>query len=155
MNFQIFEQPQPKFPQVYHSSKEVYDMLKDYGRADREVFLVILLTAKNQMIDCQPLFIGSVDSAGVWPREIVKAAVAANATNIILVHNHPSGGDPEPSEHDREVTKAVISACRFFQINILDHIIIGRERFFSFADAGIIEELERTVKDAFKELKIE
>ena len=75
------------------------------------------------------------------PREIIQAALRFNASSLIFVHNHPSG-DPGPSESDREITKELIFAVQLMQIKVLDHIIIGNNRYFSFADQGLIQEYE-------------
>jgi len=153
MRFQVFENPEPKFPYHFQSSSDVYDVVKDYSKADREVFLVLLLTSKNQMIDCITLFVGSLDSAGVWPREIIKAAVASNTASVILAHNHPSN-DTTPSTADKEITKSIIAACQFFGIQVLDHLIVCRTSYFSFADQGLIDEYRRVVKDLFQTMRI-
>jgi DNA repair protein RadC len=82
-----------------------------------------------------------VDSSAVYPREVIKAAIRYEASSLIFVHNHPSG-DPDPSESDREITKELIFAANIMQIKVLDHIIIGNNCFFSFADQGLIDEYE-------------
>jgi DNA repair protein RadC len=77
---------------------------------------------------------------------VIKAAVRFGASSLIFVHNHPSG-DPEPSESDREITKELVFAMSIMQIKVLDHIIIGNNRYFSFADQGLIEEYELCLKN--------
>jgi DNA repair protein RadC len=77
--------------------------------------------------------------SSVYPREIIKSAIKHNAVSLIFVHNHPSGR-PEPSTSDKEITKDLIAASNTMQIKVLDHIIIGDNRYFSFADEGLIEE---------------
>jgi len=77
--------------------------------------------------------------SSVYPREIIKSAIKHNAVSLIFVHNHPSGS-PEPSASDKEITKELIAASNTMQIKVLDHIIIGDNRYFSFADEGLIEE---------------
>jgi DNA repair protein RadC len=77
---------------------------------------------------------------------VIKAAVRFGASSLIFVHNHPSG-DPDPSESDREITKELIFATNIMQIKVLDHIIIGNNRYFSFADQGLIEEYELCLKN--------
>jgi DNA repair protein RadC len=76
--------------------------------------------------------------SSVYPREIIKSAIKHNAISLIFVHNHPSGS-PEPSTSDKEITKNLIAASNTMQIKVLDHII-GDNRYFSFADEGLIEE---------------
>jgi DNA repair protein RadC len=76
---------------------------------------------------------GALDSAPVHPREVYKSALLASAANVIFVHGHPSG-DPEPSLSDKEITRLLKEAGELLQINVLDHIIIGLDRYYSFAD---------------------
>jgi len=82
-----------------------------------------------------------VDSAAVYPREVMRGALLANACAIICVHNHPSG-DITPSGQDAEITKEIVKAGVVLQINVLDHIIIGTEGYYSFADEGRIGDIE-------------
>ena len=105
----------------------------------KEIFKVLFLDAKNRIINTKDLFEGTLNSSVVYPREIMKMAIKYNAVNLIFVHNHPSG-NPEPSQSDKDITKNLVNAGKVMQINILDHIIIGDNRYFSFADEGVIEE---------------
>jgi len=130
-----------------HSSKEVFDYLYHSLRdAKTEQFKVLFLDAKNYILEEKTFFEGTVDSSAVYPREVIKAAVRFGASSLIFVHNHPSG-DPEPSESDREITKELVFATNIMQIKVLDHIVIGNNRYFSFADQGLIEDYERCLKD--------
>ncbi len=130
-----------------HSSKEVFDYLYHSLRdAKTERFKVLFLDAKNYILEEKTFFEGTVDSSAVYPREVIKAAVRFGASSLIFVHNHPSG-DPEPSESDREITKELVFATTIMQIKVLDHIIIGNNRYFSFADQGLIDEYERCLKN--------
>lgn len=125
-----------------HSSKEVFDYLYHVLRdSKREKFKVLFLDAKNQIIEEKTFFEGTVDSSVVYPREIMKSALKFDASSTIFVHNHPSG-DPEPSENDKEITKELVFAAKILQMKVLDHIIIGNNRYFSFADKGLIEDYE-------------
>ena len=124
------------------SSKEVFDYLYLSLRdVKREKFKVLFLDAKNRIIDEKTLFEGTVDSSAVYPREIVKDALRYDASSLIFVHNHPSG-DPEPSASDKRITKDLVLAARIMQLNVLDHIIIGDDRYYSFADHGLIEDFD-------------
>jgi DNA repair protein RadC len=130
-----------------HSSKEVFDYLYHSLRdAKKEQFKVLFLDAKNYILEEKTFFEGTVDSSAVYPREVIKAAIRFGASSLICVHNHPSG-DPEPSESDREITKELVFATNIMQIKVLDHIIIGNNRYFSFADQGLIEDYERCLKN--------
>jgi len=127
---------------VCHSSKEVFDYLYHALRdAKNEKFKVIFLDAKNQILEEKTFFQGTVDSSAVYPREIMKSALQVDASSLIFVHNHPSG-DPEPSQNDKDITKELVFAAHIMQLKVLDHIIIGNNRYFSFADAGLIDDYE-------------
>ena len=92
--------------------------------SDREIFAVMLLNTKNRVIGINVVSVGSLTASVVHPREVFKAACLANATNIILTHNHPSGG-PAPSKEDINITARLVQAGRLMDIPVLDHIIIG------------------------------
>ena len=125
-----------------HSSKEVFDYLYHALRdLKKENFKVLFLDAKNQILEEETVFEGTVDSSAVYPREIMKKALGCDASSLIFVHNHPSG-DPEPSASDREITKELVFAACVMQLKVLDHIIVGNNRYFSFADEGLIEDYD-------------
>ena len=127
---------------VCHSSKEVFDYLYHSLRDSiTEKFKVLFLDAKNFILEEKTFFEGTVNSSAVYPREVIKAAIRHAASALIFVHNHPSG-DPDPSESDREITKELIFAANIMQIKVLDHIIIGNNCYFSFADQGLIDDYE-------------
>jgi DNA repair protein RadC len=135
---------------VYKSSQEIFDYLYHSMRdLKKEVFRVIYLNTQNQIIDSADLSEGTVDSSSISPRQVMENAIRQNASSLIFVHNHPSG-DPEPSRHDKEVTRGLVFAGNIMQIKVLDHIIIGNSHYFSFADEGLIEKYE----DSFLSLKI-
>lgn len=125
---------------VCHSPQEVFDYLYHTLRdIKREKFKVLFLDAKNQIIEEKTFFEGTIDSSAVYPREIIKSALRQDASSLIFVHNHPSG-DPQPSSTDKEITRELVFAANLMQIRVLDHIIIGNNCYFSFADKGLIEE---------------
>ena len=99
----------------------------------REVFKVLFLDKALKILGDKDIFFGTVDEAAVHPREIVKEALLQNASNLVLVHNHPSG-KVEPSREDYEITQKIKSACQTVSIRILDHIIIGENQHFSFSE---------------------
>jgi DNA repair protein RadC len=126
-----------------HSSQEVYEYLTHALRDQkREQFKVIFLDPKNQVIGEKTLFEGTVDSSAVYPREVITDALRCGASALIFAHNHPSG-DPDPSLCDKEITRDLVFAARLVEMRVLDHIIIGNNRYFSFADAGLIDDCER------------
>jgi len=132
------------------SSKEVFDYLYHTLRdLKREKFKVLFLDSKNQILEEKTLFEGTVDSSAVYPREIMKDALRYNASSLIFVHNHPSG-DPEPSACDRDLTRELVFAANLMQLRVLDHIIIGNNRYFSFADKGLIEDYNLLFHDLSK-----
>jgi DNA repair protein RadC len=127
---------------VYKSGKEIFDYLYHSMRdLKKELFKVIYLNSQNQIIDIADLFEGTVDASSIYPREIMKVAIKHDAVSLIFVHNHPSG-DPEPSKYDKDVTRDLVFAGNIMQIRVLDHIIIGNNRYYSFANEGLIEEYE-------------
>ncbi|WP_411502719.1 JAB domain-containing protein [Brevibacillus centrosporus] len=104
--------------------------------SDREQFFLICLNVKNEPTAIHTVSIGSLDSSIVHPRETFKAAVLANASSIIVAHNHPSG-DPTPSQPDLEVTKRLQEAGELLGIPVLDHIIVGTEgAYVSLKEGG-------------------
>lgn len=124
---------------ICKSSKEVFDYLYHSMRdLKKEIFKVLFLDGKNHIIDIEDLFEGTLNLSSVYPREIIKSAIKHNATALIFVHNHPSGS-PEPSPSDKEITNDLIEASNTMQIKVLDHIIIGNNEYFSFADEGLIQ----------------
>ena len=109
-----------------------------YTRFDpltHEEFHVIYLDSKNNIIQAEMVFRGSVNSSAVYPREVMKEAVKKGAASIVVAHNHPSG-DPTPSLDDEIVTVELANAARTLSIRLLDHVIIGKGQHFSFADEG-------------------
>lgn len=137
---------------VCHSSREVFEYLYHALRdSKREKFKVIFLDTKNQILEEKTVFEGTVDSSAVYPREIVREALKYDASSLIFVHNHPSG-DPEPSESDKYITKELVFAASIMQLKVLDHIIIGNNRYFSFSDHGLLEDYELLLLDSKKRI---
>jgi len=116
----------------------------------KEVFKAIYLNSRNQIINTEDLFEGSLESIPIRPREIVESALKQDAATIIFVHNH-SSGDPAPSKSDKQLTRDLVFIGNIIEVKVLDHIIIGGNRYFSFADAGLIEKYE----DNFLNLRIQ
>ena len=127
----------------FGSSKAVFDYLFHSMRdLKREVFKVLFLNRKNELILDQDVFLGSLTGSAVYPREIMSLALEYKAAAMVFVHNHPSG-DPAPSAEDRKLTRDMVWASRLLMIQILDHIIIGNNTYYSFADDGIIKDYLR------------
>ena len=132
----IIDQP------AFQSSQEIFDYLYHSMRdLKNEVFKVLYLNSQNQIIDTADLFEGTVNSAAVAPRQIVEQALAHHAGALIFAHNHPSG-NCEPSKSDKDITRDLVFAGGTVQIKILDHLIIGNNRYFSFAGEGLISRYE-------------
>ena len=102
----------------------------------REQFRVLFLDNKNQLIADEILNHGTVDHAPVYPREVMRRALELSSSNIILLHNHPSG-DPTPSRPDIEMTKQIVEAGKALKINVHDHLVVGREGVASFKALGL------------------
>ena len=104
---------------------------------DREHFLVIFLDGQNQVIKVETLFTGSLTTAAIYPREVIKKILEHKAASVILCHNHPSGSN-YPSSSDRAITKKLQTACNSIDVDVLDHLVVGGDDFFSFADHNLI-----------------
>lgn len=118
------------------SPEDGYELLKLFlADKDREHFVVVSLDTKNQPVSINVCHIGSLNASIVHPREVMKSAILSNAASIIVGHNHPSG-QVEPSSEDIEVTKRLVEAGKIIGIDVLDHIIVGDERFLSFKEKG-------------------
>ncbi len=131
----------------FGSSRAVFDYLFHTMRdLKREVFKVLLLNRKNELISDRDLFFGSLTGSAVYPREVMTLALEHRAAALVFVHNHPSG-DPGPSAEDRRLTRELVWAARLLTIQVLDHVIIGHNTYYSFADQGLIrtflEDFER------------
>lgn len=100
---------------------------------DREHFVVVGLDAKHAVIGINTVSIGSVTLSIVHPREVFKPAILMNASAVLLAHNHPSG-DPTPSREDRALTRRLKDAGELVGITVLDHVVLGDGRYYSFAD---------------------
>jgi DNA repair protein RadC len=112
-------------------------MMEDLRFLQQEHFVVLCLNTKNQIIHKQTLFIGSLNSSIVHPRELFKEALRRSAASIICLHNHPSG-DPAPSSEDIQVTKRVAECGRLLGIELLDHVIVGDQCFESMKEQGFM-----------------
>jgi len=104
-----------------------------------EKFMVIYLSAKNEVIDSEILEEGTVNQTAVYPRKVIEGALRHKASALIFVHNHPSG-DPSPSQTDRLLTDALVRAASAIEITVHDHIIIGRNKHFSGRENGWLAE---------------
>ena len=104
----------------------------------REHFAVLLLNAKNHILALKTISVGTLTSSVVHPREVFQAAIEQSAASVILVHNHPSG-DPAPSGEDLAVTRRMVEAGEIMDIPVLDHVIVGYDKFISLKEEGMIQ----------------
>ena len=114
----------------------------DFARAKlagypHEVFMVIYLNAKNEVIEHKIIHEGTINRAIIYPRRVIEEALKCHATSLILVHNHPSG-HPEPSEDDKNVMQIIKKVATPMDIDIVDHIIVAKNGYFSFAEQQLI-----------------
>jgi len=122
------------------------DVFRIYGprlRGQRkETFLTVLLDARNFVLRDVPVSVGSLTASIVHPREVFQEAIRDGAAAVVCVHNHPSG-DPSPSAQDRRITRQLHESSKVLGIRLLDHVIVGDGRYFSFADTGILPQEPR------------
>ena len=114
--------------------KLINSSIKDKAK---EHFKLILLNSRNKKIGISPISTGTLTTSLVHPREVFKEALSHSAASVILAHNHPSG-DPEPSEDDLKITRKLVESGKILGVEVLDHIIIGKDKFYSFREKGLI-----------------
>ncbi len=107
------------------------------GGHQREVFSCLFLDSQHRLLRCEDLFLGTLDGAAVYPREVAVRALQYNAAAVIFAHNHPSGV-VQPSSADKRITERLCAALALLDIRVLDHIIVGRGGEFSFAEEGLL-----------------
>jgi len=103
----------------------------------KEHFKLILLNPRNKIIGISTISVGTLNASLVHPREVFKDAIKHSAASVVLAHNHPSG-DPEPSEDDLKITKKLVESGTILGIEVIDHIVIGKNNFCSFKERGLI-----------------
>jgi DNA repair protein RadC len=119
------------------SPEDAAKYLDELKHCQQEHFVVLFLNTKNEVIGKKTVFIGSLNASIVHPREVFKEALLRSAASIVVGHNHPSG-NPEPSREDIEVTKRLIEVGKMVGIELLDHVIIGFQRYISLKEKGYI-----------------
>ena len=129
-------------PIVIACPHDVYEFMKELKDFDRERFYAICLDTRHQVVHCEEISSGSAERTVAHPRDVFKSAILSSSTGIILTHNHPSG-DPAPSPDDYDVTERLYECGDLLGIEVLDHVIIGRDEYFSFRDSGDIPKLAR------------
>ncbi len=116
------------------AERHICTALADY---DREVFACLFLDNRHRILAFEKLFYGTIDGTSVYPREVVKRALALNAAAVILAHNHPSGV-AEPSNADERITRRIKSALELIDTRLLDHIVVGGTQTVSLAERGLV-----------------
>ena len=115
---------------------DVYDFCKVLQDADIEKLIVLFLSNANE-INCIQITPGTISSAVVYPREIIKHAILSGSRSIIVIHNHPMG-ELKPSDADILITRKIKNACEVMDLNLMDHFIINPEGYFSFQEKGLL-----------------
>lgn len=127
-----------KDPTMYEGPPKASEYLvRHFHGYEAEAFVVMFLDAQHRFITIKELFRGTVSQTSVYPREVVKQALALNASAVILSHNHPSGS-VEPSRADENLTQTLKSALALVDVRVLDHIVVGGSASTSFAERGIL-----------------
>lgn len=120
------------------SPKDVVELLRNFLEgADREQFITCCMDTKNQPTSINIVSVGTINSSLVHPREVFKTAILGNSSSIIVAHNHPSG-DPLPSKEDIDITQRLKEAGRIIGIDLIDHVIIGEDRYVSLKEKGVV-----------------
>ena len=126
-------------PRRIANSSDIFNMFRDRMMRERvEIFCVLLVNSKNQLIGLDPVSRGSLSTSIVHPREVFSNAIRLQAAAIVLMHNHPSE-DPAPSREDRDCTHRLNEAGKLLGVRVLDHVVFGAADYYSFADAGQME----------------
>lgn len=126
-----------------NNSSDLFDFLNHRLRdKQREYFEAVFLDAKNRVLETKTLFRGTLTASSVYPREVIRAALDRGAAALIFAHNHPSG-DPTPSSEDHAITRKLVFACRVVDIVVHEHIVIGNNRYYSFADQTHIRQFNQ------------
>ena len=129
------------------NSQTVVDYLRiSMGTLPRESFVAVFLDAQNRPICCETLFQGTLTSSAVYPREVFRRVLELKAASVIFAHNHPSGC-VEPSENDMQITSDLVLAASLMDVRVLDHIIVGANTHYSFADHGLLRECSQQALD--------
>ena len=123
---------------VFDTPHKVKDYLRlQLGGLGHEVFAVLFLDARHQLLQLEEMFRGTLTQTSVYPREVVKRALALNAAAVILAHNHPSGA-AEPSRADEYLTQTLVAALKLVDVRVLDHLVVGHAEVVSLAERGLL-----------------
>ena len=134
----FFQEEPGKMPTI-RGPEDVYIYLEDMRKLKKEQFRGLYLNARNKVIHDEVISIGTLTANLVHPREVFQPAIEYLACGVIIAHNHPSG-DPEPSEDDLEITRKLATVGKTMDIELLDHIIIGKNKYVSLKEKGMVVE---------------
>ena len=123
---------------IYTTSPEqVYEEFKDLADADQESLWILGLNTKNKVMCKEMIALGGLDSTIVYPRVIFKRLLMTDSSSLVVLHNHPSG-IPEPSADDIRLTTIIKDGCKLMDIKLLDHVIVGEGKYFSFREKNLL-----------------
>jgi len=131
----LVESPEER-PQIRAPADAANLVMTEMGVLEQEQLRVILLDTKNRVLSTPTIYVGSLNTSMIRVGELFREAIRANCASLIVVHNHPSG-DPTPSPEDVAVTRQIVEAGKLLDIDVLDHLIIGRQRFVSLKERGL------------------
>ena len=123
-------------PQITSPSDAANLLMLEMGGLEQENFRAILLDTKNRVLSSPTIYVGNVNSSIIRVSEVFRDAIRQNATSMIVAHNHPSG-DPTPSPEDVNVTRSLVEAGQLLGIEVLDHLVIGHQRYVSLKERGL------------------
>ena len=127
-----------KYGEKIGGPEDVFNLLKnEIGNKKKESFYILSLTTRNNLISVDKVSTGTLSASLAHPREVFIPAIKNSASSVIIAHNHPSG-DPQPSEDDLAITKRLVEAGKILGIEVIDHIIVTKDGYFSFKDKGLI-----------------
>jgi DNA repair protein RadC len=131
----LLQSPEER-PQVRSPADAANLVMSEMGLLEQEQLRVMLLDTKNRVLDTPTIYVGSLNTSLIRVGELFRAAIRANCASLIVLHNHPSG-DPTPSPEDVAVTRQIVEAGKLLDIDVLDHLIIGQQRFVSLKERGL------------------
>jgi DNA repair protein RadC len=131
----LIDSPQER-PQVRSPADAANLVMSEMGLLEQENLRVMLLDTKNRVLDMPTIYVGSLNTSLIRVGELFREAIRANCNAIIVLHNHPSG-DPTPSPEDVSVTRQIVEAGKLLDIEVLDHLVIGRQQFVSLKERGL------------------
>jgi DNA repair protein RadC len=123
-------------PQIRSPADAANLVMSEMGLLEQEHLRVILLDTKNRVLDTPTVYVGSLNTSLIRVGELFREAIRANCASLIVAHNHPSG-DPTPSPEDVAVTRQIAEAGKLLDVDVLDHLIIGHQRFVSLKERGL------------------